>query len=90
MNIAQIEENLQKIVKSLKKESFIYDLLLAYGKTKITIKKLQDSLNLSKVDGEILWKKNIFYKVEQKQNIHLLLEEIKADPNTLYALSSSH
>ena len=80
MNIAQIEENLQKIVKSFKKESFIYDLLLAYGKTNVTIKRLQDSLNLSKIEGEILWKKNLFYKIETKQNIHVLLEEIKADP----------
>ncbi len=80
MNIAQIEENLQKLVKSFKKESFIYDLLLAYGKTNVTIKRLQGSLNLSKVEGEILWKKNLFYKIETKQNIHVLLEEIKADP----------
>lgn len=80
MNIAQIEENLQKIVNSFKKESFIYDLLLAYGKTNVTIKRLQGSLNLSKVEGEILWKKNLFYKIESKQNIHVLLEEIKADP----------
>ena len=80
MNIAQIEENLQKLVKSFKKESFIYDILLAYGKTNVTIKRLQGSLNLSKVEGEILWKKNLFYKIETKQNIHVLLEEIKADP----------
>lgn len=79
MNIAQIEENLQKIVKSFKKESFIYDLLLAYGKTNVTIKRLQGTLNLSKAEGEILWKKNLFYKIETKQNIHVLLEEIKAD-----------
>ena len=80
MNIAQIEENLQKLVKSFKKESFIYDLLLAYGKTNVTIKRLQGSLNLSKVEGEILWKKNLFYKIETKQNIHVLLAEIKEDP----------
>jgi hypothetical protein len=80
MNIAQIEENLQKIVKSFQKESFIYDLLSAYGKTNVTIKRLQGSLNLSKVEGEILWKKNLFYKIETNQNIHVLLEELKADP----------
>ena len=38
MNIAQIENNLQQLVKTFNKESFIYDLLLAYGQPKATIK----------------------------------------------------
>lgn len=31
MNIDQIENNLQQLVKTFKKESFIYGLLLTYG-----------------------------------------------------------
>lgn len=30
MNIAQIEKNLEKLMKAFNKESFIYELLLAY------------------------------------------------------------
>jgi hypothetical protein len=41
MNIAQIESNLQqKISKPFNTESFIYDLLLAYGQPKASIKRL--------------------------------------------------
>ncbi|HMV42123.1 MAG TPA: hypothetical protein PK079_00745 [Leptospiraceae bacterium] len=55
MNIAQIETNLQKLVKSIKKTSFIYDLLLAYGQPKASIARLQKGgLNLSKSEGEII------------------------------------
>lgn len=38
MNIAQVESNLQKLIANLSEEEFIYDLLLAYGLPKNTIK----------------------------------------------------
>ena len=37
MNIATVEANLEALTKSLNPESFIYDLLLAYGKPKSSI-----------------------------------------------------
>ena len=80
MNIAQIENNLQQLVKSFNKETFIYDLLLAYGQPKASIKRLQQGgLNLSKVDGEIAWKKKLLFKVAQNQDVHELIEDTKAD-----------
>jgi hypothetical protein len=49
MNIAQIENNLQQLVRSFNKDSFIYELLLAYGQPKASIKRLQKGgMNLSK------------------------------------------
>lgn len=58
MNIAKIEENIQKILADLAPETFIYDLLVAYGKPKASITRLQrGTLNLSKTPGEIIWKK---------------------------------
>lgn len=81
MNIAQIETNLQKLVKSIKKNSFIYDLLIAYGQPKASITRLQKGgLNLSKVEGEILWKKKLFFKSVKGKDIHTLIDEIKKDP----------
>jgi len=80
MNIAQIEENLQKLIKTFKKETFIFDLLLAYGQPKASIKRLQGGLNLSKVEGEILWKKKLFFIEAPEQDIHKLLNEVKAAP----------
>ena len=80
MNIAQIEANLQKLVQSVTNESFIYDLLLAYGLPKASITRLQKGgMNLSKTEGEIIWKKKLFYKVVQDDDIHRVITELKAD-----------
>jgi len=65
MNITQIENNLQKLMNRFNKETFIYDLLLAYGLPKASITRLKKGdLNLSKVEGEICWKKKVFFRVE--------------------------
>lgn len=78
MNIAQIENNLQQLIKSFKKETFIYDLLLAYDTPKSTITRLQrGGLNLSKVDDEIAWKKKLFFKPTIDENPQNLFELVK-------------
>lgn len=80
MNIAQIENNLQKLVKSLNNSTFIYDLLLAYGLPKASITRLQKGgMNLSKVKGEIAWKKKLLYKEVYKEDLHELIENLKDD-----------
>ena len=77
MNIAQIEINLQKLIATFNKENFIYELLLAYGLPKASITRLQKgNLNLSKVEGEISWKKKLFFKEEYNQDIHITVSEI--------------
>ncbi|NGY37245.1 class I SAM-dependent DNA methyltransferase [Flavobacterium sp. XN-5] len=81
MNIAQIEENLQNLILNYTQETFIYELLLAYGLPKASITRLQKgNLNLSKVEGEISWKKKLFFKPVFNQDLHLAISEIK---NTL-------
>jgi hypothetical protein len=80
MNIAQIEANLQKLVQSFSKDTFIYDLLLAYGQPKASITRIQKGgLNLSKVDGEIAWKKKLFFKPVENDDLHETIENIKDD-----------
>src|SRR5258705_13770959 len=77
MNIAQIENNLQILVKSLKRHSFICDLLLAYGQPKASITRLQKGgLNLSKIPGEIAWKKKLFFKEVNGEDLHDLIDTI--------------
>jgi len=84
MNIAQIESSLQKMLKSFNKDSFIYDLLLAYGQPKASITRLQQGgLNLSKVKGEIAWKKKLLFKSELKRDLHELIEGLKADEKAI-------
>lgn len=79
MNIAQIESNLQNILTSYTNETFIYELLLAYGLPKASITRLQKgNLNLSKVEGEISWKKKLFFKPVFNQDLHLAISEIKS------------
>jgi len=77
MNIAQIEINLQKLITTFNKESFIYDLLLAYGLPKASITRLKKgNLNLSKIEGEISWKKKLYFKEEYSNDLHLTISEI--------------
>jgi hypothetical protein len=77
MNIAQIEINLQNLIKTLSKDTFIYELLLAYCLPKASITRLQKgNLNLSKVDGEISWKKKLFFQEEYKEDLHLTISEL--------------
>lgn len=84
MNIAQIENNLQQLVKSFKKEAFIYDLLLAYGQPKASITRLQQGgLNLSRTAGEIAWKKKLFFKAVREEDLHELIDDIKADDKAI-------
>lgn len=81
MNIAQIEDNLQKLIKSFSKESFIYDLLLSYGSPKASITRLKKgALNLSKSDGEIVWKKKVFFKPVLHEDLHATIDELSKDP----------
>jgi len=80
MNIAQIENNLQKLIKSLNNSTFIYDLLLAYGLPKASITRLQKGgMNLSKLEGEIAWKKKLLYKEAHDKDLHELIENLKED-----------
>ena len=80
MNIVQIEENIQNLIKSFNQETFIYDLILAYGLPKSSVSRLRKgNLNLSKVEGEISWKKKLFFKEEFIDDIHLKILKIKED-----------
>lgn len=79
MNIAQIESSLQNILTNYTNETFIYELLLAYGLPKASITRLQKgNLNLSKIEGEISWKKKVFFKPVFNQDLHLAISEIKS------------
>jgi hypothetical protein len=76
MTLAQIEKNLNEVVTNFNANTFIYDFLLALNANKSDIQRLKKGqLNLSKVEGEILWKKKIFYKVVATANIKQALIE---------------
>lgn len=80
MNIAQIESNLQNLIKNFSKDTFIYDLLLAYGLPKASITRLQNgNLNLSKVQGEVSWKKKVLFKPVENEDLHVAITKCKEE-----------
>jgi len=77
MNITQIEQNLKDLIDLFNKNEFVYDLLLAYGRPKATISKLKvGNLNLSSIEGEVSWKKQLFFKEEYSADLHLTVSEL--------------
>ena len=80
MNSNQIENNVAKLIKNFSKDTFIYDLLLAYGLPKATISRLQKGAsNLSKVEGEVSLKKKLFFKEVYDKDLHLSVTELAED-----------
>jgi len=81
MNIEKLEGKIQSLITNLVEETFIYDLLLAYEQPKAAITRLKNGdYNLSKVQGEILWKKKLFFKKESERDLHSLIDSLKDDP----------
>ncbi|MET0012588.1 MAG: DNA methyltransferase [Sedimenticola sp.] len=80
MNIDALEKSLQQLVDNLDEDSFIYDLLLAYEQPKASITRLQKGdYNLSKKNGEVLWKKKLFFKADGEADLHVLIDELQGD-----------
>lgn len=80
MNSTQIATNLENLfLKPIDKETFIYDLLLAYGIPNASITRLQKGgLNLSKTAGEIDWKTKMFFKaLETDANVHEVMATLR-------------
>ena len=80
MNINQIEENVSKLIKNFRTETFIYDLLLAYNLPKATVTRLQKgAANLSSFKGEVSLKKKLFFKEVYNEDLHLSITNLSKD-----------
>ncbi len=80
MNIGQVEENIQTLARNLSRDTFIYELLTAYGLPKASITRLQQgSYNLSKVNGEIIWKKKLYFRAIFDQDLHGFIDTRRRD-----------
>ena len=79
MTITQIEKNLEDLANSFKKESFIFDLLLAFGEPQATISRLQKGeLNQLETKGELHHRKKILFK-EATENLHLVIDTLRKE-----------
>lgn len=84
MDLNKLEQDINSIVKDVNRDEFIYELLQAYDFPKSSITRLKKGdYNKSKNESEILWKKNIFFKVEEKEDLHLTIDEAQKDPAIL-------
>lgn len=80
MNSHEIEHNVKRIFENFSKENFLYDLLLAFGISKSSITRLKSGdFNLSKTEGEILYKKKVFFKVEKADKLLSSIESVAKD-----------
>jgi hypothetical protein len=77
MKSTEIKTNVQNLIDNFSKEEFIYDFLIAYGISKTSVTRLKKGdYNFAKIDGEILYKKKIFFKVETADKLLSSIEEI--------------
>jgi len=82
MTIAQIESNIQNLIKSFSKENFVYNFLLSYGLPKSSITRLQKgTLNLSQNENEIIWKKKLFFKAVADEDLHITITKLAETSN---------
>ncbi|MDB9781523.1 N-6 DNA methylase [Winogradskyella sp.] len=84
MNATQIEKNVTALVKSFNKEEFIFDLLKAYGISKTSITRLKKGdFNLSKVEGEVLYKSKMLFKEVVSGTLLNTIDELTKDTDAL-------
>lgn len=84
INLVALQENLENLSQTFKKESFIFDLLAIYGLPKSTISLL--SKNPSKLSGKdnqiILKNKLIFHITTLEEDEHLAIDTLQKDKNS--------
>lgn len=84
INLVTLQENLENLGQTFKKESFIFDLLAIYGLPKSTISLL--SKNPSKLSGKenqiILKNKLIFHITTLEEDEHLAIDTLQKEKNS--------
>ena len=75
MNVRQIEANVEALMGSWSKDTFIYELLLAYGLPKATVTRaMKGTANMSKEPGVVQLKSKVLFKPVQGQDLHVSVE----------------
>lgn len=82
MTASQIEKNVTALVENFNKEEFIFDLLRAYGISKTSITRLKKGdFNLSKVEGEVLYKSKMLFKEVETGTLLNTIDELSKEEN---------
>jgi len=84
MNSKEVQQNVEALFDDFRNEEFIYDLLVAYGVSKTSITRLKKGdFNLSKVDGEVLYKKKVFFKEAKAGELLSTIETVSKEERVL-------
>ncbi len=84
MKSSEIKQNVQNLIDNFSQDDFVFDLLVAYGISKTSVTRLKKGdYNLSKVDGEILYKKKIFFKEEATDKLLSSIDAITKEERIL-------
>lgn len=84
MKSTEIQHNVHNLIDNFSKEEFVFDLLIAYGISKTSVTRLKKGdYNLSKLEGEILYQKKIFFKVEATDKLLVSIENITKEERIL-------
>lgn len=101
MNIAQVEEKVKALVGDINQADFIYGLLECYDKPKAAITRLKQngkgSYNLSKNANEVLWKRQVYFKITDSDKLLSVIDEMKNaeivakhQPRFIIAINATH
>ena len=82
MTITQIENNITELLKNFLSDTFVFDLLLAYGEPKATITRLEKGeLNQLETKGELLLRKKLLLK-EATAHLHGTIDTLRNESIT--------
>lgn len=85
MNIAQIEQNIDKLISdftsgNVKRTDFIYELLLSYGHRKQSVTRLRSGeRNLSEKDNEVIWRRHLYFRTVDSNVLHAEIDQIRSE-----------
>lgn len=84
MDAVALQERLEEITKNLLKDTFIFEVLLAYGipKSTITLLKNSPSKLSGKTDQIILKNKVLFHASTPEEDVHAVIDDLQKDKNT--------
>ena len=83
MQTPKIEEDIKNLVENFSEKDFIFDFLLAFGFTKMTIKRLREgNSNLSFKANQLIIKKKLFYEHSTDDDLYAIIDNLKNDSTT--------
>lgn len=83
MQTSDIEKIVKNLTDNFDKDNFIYDFLIAFGFTKMYIKRLREgNSNLSRKENQLIIKQKLFYELVENGDIYSIIENLKNDKST--------